>query len=310
MTTSAPSTRASRVWRTTLLVLVVAIIVVHVAAGWHFSNRIVDEGFRPAADVTLGDPSETTLDVELVTYPSPLGDMEAWLVAGSRNEWIIHVHGKGAALTEAIPLAESLAEAGYHQLIISYRNDPGQPADPSGFYHYGQTEWEDLEAAIAFAAGEGADSVAVVGYSTGAAIAVSHHLKTISPMLEALVLDSPNIDMEATIDYAAEQESLPFGLPIPPTVTALAKTLAGLRTSTNWRQIDYVERIERLGVPTLVFHGTADLTVPLETSRMAAAGSALVDLVEVDGAGHVGSREVNPAGYDQRVLAFLATAWR
>lgn len=75
--------------------------------------------------------------------------------------------------------------------------------------------------------------------------------------------------------------------------------------------LDYVRRLEGLSVPTLVFHGTDDVTVPIEVSRaMAEVRPQLIDVVEVEGGGHVASREATGTAYDQRVLAFLQAHWR
>lgn len=311
MTSMSSVSLAARLWRGLLLVLVVVVVVVHVAAGWVFASRVVDEGFTPPPGLDFGDPNATRLPVEEVSYPSPLGPIDAWFVPGTRSQWVVHIHGKGASLEEAVPAAEGLAAGGYPQLIVGYRNDPGQPMDPSGFYRYGTTEWADVAAAVEWATSRGADEVALFGYSTGGAIALSYLYREQDNPVRSLVLDSPNADMEATIDFAGSQEDLVAGIPLPFTVAEIAKTVAALRASINWESLDYVRRVDALTVPTLVFHGSDDLTVPLDTSRaIAEARPQLVELVVVDGAGHVGSRAVNPDSYDQRILAFLQANWR
>ncbi len=305
------SSLPSRLWRGLVLVLLIVVVVVHAAAGWMFSDRLVDEGFTPPADLRFGDPSVGEVVVEEVAYRSPVGEIAAWHVDGTRSQWVIHVHGKGASLEEAIPIAESLAADGYNQLIIGYRNDAGQPADPSGYYRYGFTEWEDLAAAVDWAETRGADQIAIVGYSTGAAIALSYHYKHPDAPVRSLVFESPNIDMGATVDFAASREELFPGIPLPVTITEIAKALTALRISVNWASIDYLRRIDGLSVPTLVFHGDGDLTVPIETSRrMAELRPQVVELVAVEGAGHVAVREASPVMHDQRLRNFLSDHWR
>lgn len=255
-----------------------------------------------------GDPQASGLDIEVVTYASDLGPMEAWQVDGSRSEWVIHVHGKGASPVEALRLMSALDRAGFHQLAITYRNDPGQPADPSGYYQYGREEWMDLAAAIDHAREQGATQVVVVGYSTGAAIALAYAYRT-SDDLAAIVLDAPNLDMSATVDHRAAVEEVAFGVAPPGTLIATAKMLAGLRASINWSAIDYVKRIGQLAVPTLIFHRTEDEWVPIASSREAAeARPEFVTLVEVDGAGHVESWNADPASYEARALDFIGDA--
>lgn len=254
------------------------------------------------------DPADSGLDIQVVSYSTDLGPMEAWLVDGSRSEWVIHVHGKGASPVEALRLMPAIDRAGFHQLAITYRNDPGQPPDPSGYYQYGREEWHDLASAIDYARSSGATDIVVVGYSTGGAIALAYAYRT-ADHVAALILDAPNLDMSATVDYKATQEEIAFGFGPPVTLTATAKMLAGLRASINWSALDYAKRIGQLTVPTLIFHGTADDWVPISTSReVAEARPQFVTLVEVSGAGHVESWSADPAAYEARVLDFLADA--
>ena len=257
------------------------------------------------------DPAVAGLDVEIIQYESPIGPMDAWFVDGNRSEWIIHVHGKGASPQEAIRLMRPLAAAGYNQLAITYRNDPGQPLGPTGVYQYGQTEYEDLKGAIQFALDRAATDVVLVGYSTGGAIATAYAYRSLAREVRGAVFDAPNLDMGKTVDYAAEQRSLPFGLPVPRTMVGLAKVLTALRLNVNWDNIDYVRRAGRLTVPVLVFHGTEDLTVPIDVSReFAAVRSEMVTLIEIPDAGHVSSWNADPIEYEERVLDFIAEITR
>ena len=256
-------------WRGFLVVLAAAVVIGHALGGWYYSGEIVDRVFTPPAEASetpeewlFATPDEAGLDVTEIQYDSPIGPMDAWVTDGTRSEWVVHVHGRSAGREEALRSMTFLDEAGYHQMAITYRNDPGQPV----------------------------------------AYAIRQPIGTIA----AMVFDSPNLDLEETVDFGASQERL-AGLPLPFTLTSTAKFFAALRTDINWRGFDYLDRSEALSMPVLIFHGTEDMTVPLDTSRrLAEARSDLVRLVVVEGAGHVESYNVDPASYRLQVLDFLA----
>jgi hypothetical protein len=244
---------------------------------------------------------------ETVQYDSELGPMDAWLVPGTESTWAIYVHGKGVDLREGLRILPTLHEAGMPVMLINYRNDAGQPEDPSGIYHYGQTEWRDLEGAVEFATDAGAERVVLVGASTGGAVISSFLLESdLAKSVDAVVLDSPNLDFGQVVDVEASERSLPgIGLPVPATLTWTAKTIAAVQLGISWDDLDYVSRADEFEVPILVIHGTNDGTVPIETSRrLAEARPDLVTLVETD-AGHVLSWNVGPAAYADAIENFL-----
>ena len=263
---------------------------------------------RLDANAFPSDPdSAFGLDYTDVTYTSPLGAMNAWRILATGDTWVIHVHGLGVTRAEALRLVGPLAISGYPQLVISYRNDEGQPADESGYFRFGITEWEDLAGAVNFAVDQGAAGVVLVGYSTGAAHIMSYLKHVPDNPVRALVFDSPNLDFEQTVDLGASQESLPLGLPLPPTLVWTAKRLASIRFGLDWDAINYLPDSANLTVPALVVHGTADDTVPYTSSEaFARSRPELVRLLLVPGAGHVRSWNVGPQPYERAVSDFLS----
>ena len=247
------------------------------------------------------------LDYTDVTYTSPLGDMNAWKILAPGDTWVIHVHGLGVTRAEALRLVGPLATSGYPQLVINYRNDEGEPADPTGYFRFGITEWEDLAGAVDYAVTQGAAGVVLVGYSTGAAHIMSYLKRMPENPVRALVLDSPNLDFEQTVDLGASQERLVLGLPLPGSLVWTAKRLASIRFNLDWEAINYLPEAANLSVPTLLVHGTADDTVPYRISEaFAQARPELVRLLLVPGAGHVRSWNVGPQPYERAVLDFLS----
>ncbi|MEN8113008.1 MAG: hypothetical protein ABFS21_01360, partial [Actinomycetota bacterium] len=156
-------------------------------------------------------------DFSTVQYDTELGPMEAWIVPAAGDRWAIFVHGKGVDLREGLRTLPSLHEAGMPTMLITYRNDIDQPQDPSGLYRYGQTEWRDLEDAIEFAQGEGAERFILIGDSTGAAVSMAFLEESdLAPLVDGVIFDSPNIDFGQVVDVEASRRSLPVvGLPIP-----------------------------------------------------------------------------------------------
>jgi hypothetical protein len=128
-----------------------------------------------------------------------------------------------------------------------------------------------------------------------------------SDAVVGVVLDAPNIDFGTTVDHNAAARTLPVvGLPVPPTLTWVAKTIGSLRFGVDWADIDYVSRAEELTVPILILHGTDDPSVPIGTSReLAGRRPDLVTLVEFEGAKHVQSWNLDPAKYTQSVVDFV-----
>jgi alpha-beta hydrolase superfamily lysophospholipase len=263
----------------------------------------VDSWFYP-------DDFATALGVETeeVIYQTTLGDMDAVFIPGTSNTWAVLVHGKDAIPRETMRLGGLMAEAGYPVLAISHRNDRGQPADPSGFHQYGVSEWEDLEAAVRYAEGQGAEQVLLGGLSTGGAMVLRflEHSDE-AARVSGVVLDSPNINFGATVTHVAARRKIPLiGLPVPSSLAWVAKTIGSWRLGVDWQEIDYVSRADQLDIPILIFHGTEDQSVPIETSRdLAAARPDLVTLVEFEGAEHVGSWNVDQARYEDELQLFL-----
>jgi pimeloyl-ACP methyl ester carboxylesterase len=254
------------------------------------------------------DPSDLSLAFENVQFESPLGLFDAWHIPAADDTWAIVIHGKGAERREGLRVLESLNDAGLPALIITYRNDAGQPADPSGYYRYGATEWVDVEGAVRYALSRGADDVILIGLSTGAANALAFFYESdLADRTVGAIFDAPNIDFGRTVDFGASQRSLPLiGLPLPQSLTTVAKWIASLRYDFDWSQHDFIDDAELIDFPILVFHGTEDSTVPIDVSeRLRDTRPDLVTLVTVEGAEHVQSWNADPPQYAATVQTFL-----
>ena len=254
------------------------------------------------------NPTDIGLAYDEVVFQSPIGDFDAWFVPAEGDTWAVVVHGKGAERREALRILESINSAGFPALIISYRNDPGQPGDPSGYYRYGATEWEEVEGAVRYALDHGARDVILVGLSTGAANALSFaYHSDLNQEVDGAIFDAPNIDFGRTVDFGASQRTLPvLGLQVPQSLTTVAKFIGSLRFDFDWSQADFIDDVDEINFPMLVFHGSDDSTVPIDvSSRLRDERPDLVTLVAVDGAEHVQSWNDDPVRYADAVVGFL-----
>jgi pimeloyl-ACP methyl ester carboxylesterase len=244
---------------------------------------------------------------EDVDIPCLDGACPAWFVPGEGPTWMVFVHGKGSTRTEGLRALGPAVDAGLPSLLISYRNDEGAPADPSGEYGYGDTEWRDLEAAVEFAVSGGAERVVLFGASMGGGIVAAFLERSDrADVVAGVVLDAPMLDLDATVDHGAAQRELPVIGALPDALTSTAEWIAGWRYGLDWAAVDHLPA-DWLTVPALVFHGTDDDTVPISiTDELASGRPDLVHAVRVEDAGHVRSWNVDPRAYERREAAFLA----
>ena len=204
------------------------------------------------------------IEYEEVEYEAPLGMQDAWRFDGDDDTWAIFVHGLRGQPADGLPLLPVLNDLGIPALFITYRNDKGQPQDPSGVHQYGLTEWQDLHAAVQYALSQpGAKDVVLIGLSMGGAIAVKFLYESpLASSVTGVVLDSPVMDFKALVELGARERNLP-GF-----VTATLKWLATLRFGVDWDAMGYSEsHADRLNAPILLIHGENDARVPIETSN-------------------------------------------
>ena len=288
--------------------------------GWHFSSVLL----LPAPDTnpaetallwpTGPDPAAVGLRFADVSVPGPLGDYPAWLVPADQNPanqnpatadtWVVTVHGRGGDRRESLRVLPTLHRLGHPVLVISYRNDVGAPPGPDGLYHLGDTEWADLAAAVRYARTRGARRVVLYGWSMGAAIIGAYLERAEQPLpVVAMVWDSPLVDWRATLRQQAALRRLPAVL------TRTAMQVTRWRIGIDFDRFDLIHSPPRLRPPTLLLHGAADTGVPPGPSRALAATARRLGwpmhYIEVPGAEHTATWNVDPPAYESAVAQFL-----
>lgn len=239
--------------------------------------------------VVYPDPSALDFPLEEVIIDAPIGVLPAWYSEGSGGTWVIGVHGLGAGRRDMLRMAQALGPpSDYHLLIPSYRNDIGAPVTDGQLALFGQTEWEDLAAAVDHARAEGAEHIVLHGQSMGGAIVLSYLLEADDTSdIVGVVLDAPAADFAEIIDLRSG-EALPVGGTVGDAILSIGRLVTSLRTGVDFEAIDYVERADGLAVPILLLHGTEDTIVPFEVGEaLADARPDLVEFVPIEDAGHV-----------------------
>jgi hypothetical protein len=249
-----------------------------------------------------GTPDDLGLAYEDVAIPSPAGELPAWSLPGDSDTWVIAVHGANGDREEALRALPTLVEAGLPTVVLRYRNDPGVPTDDD-LLRLGSAEWQEVEAAMAWAREQGAQRFVLYGWSMGGAIVMQALDRAEGrDLVDAVVLDGPVLDWTATLRLQAQDRGLP-------TVLAdVAAQVTEWRLSMEFDDFDWVARADEIAVPVLAFHGPDDTYVAWEPTRdVAAARPDVVTFVQVDGAGHTRSWNADPAAYADALQQFLET---
>lgn len=243
-----------------------------------------------------------------VVVDGPLGALPAWFVPGSDGLWAVLVHGNSLDRADTLRLLGVTAQAGLPSLVVSVRNDPGAPADPSGCVRYGDTEWADLEAAVRYALDRGAERVVLVGQSMGGGVVLTFlERSALRGAVAGAVLESPMVDFAGAVRHGASKQELPLGAPLPGTITATAMWLADVRFGVDWDALDHRPEAQDLTIPVLVIHGTADDTVPFsQATELEDAQPVLVTLLPITGADHLRSWNVASETVESAIGGFLA----
>ncbi|WP_225828215.1 alpha/beta hydrolase [Streptomyces naphthomycinicus] len=260
------------------------------------------DGVWLTPNLYVGNPGAALgLDHADVAMPGELGPLPAWFVPGHRDTWVIAVHGLGTTREQAMNVMTFLHGRRVPVLALAYRGDLGAPRSPDGLNHLGETEWRDVEAAIRHAVRHGARRVVLLGWSTGATMALraAEH-SAVRDRIAGLVLDSPVLSWPATLRALARARHTPQ--PLLPLAVRAAQGRAGLHPDRVAETADPA----RLRVPTLIVHGPDDQVAPWEYSRrLARLRPDLVALHTVPHAPHAAMWNADPGEYEERLRRFL-----
>ena len=262
-----------------------------------------------------GDPASALgLEYQEVEVDGLTGPLPCWLVpapGGTGGTWAILVHGRGATREEGLRALPVLQRVDATALVVSYATTAGLPGPPvTGRYHLGDTEWQDVEAAVLFAAEQGATEIVLVGWSMGGAIAMQLVSRSwTADRIRGLVLDAPVVDWRDVLQHHARINGVPG--PVGRLGQSVlshrsAWRLAGTEAPVDLDRLDWVTRAAELSHPVLIVHSDDDEFVPSGPSRrLADARPELVTFVSVPDARHTKEWNVDAAAWDAAVAGFL-----
>ncbi|MCU1556464.1 MAG: alpha/beta hydrolase [Microbacteriaceae bacterium] len=218
-----------------------------------------------------------------VLIETELGPAPAWLVPAEppSGRWVIQVHGRAVSREETLRAIPVFRDAGYTSLLISYRNDPDAPRSLDGRYGLGDTEWHDVDAALRFAADNGATDIVLMGWSMGGATVLQAVTRSdLAGLVRGIVLDSPVVDWVTALRYQGELRNLPN--PVRSAALVLignswARRLTGQLAPIDLPRLNFVRRSGELNLPILLMHSDDDGFVPSTASR--ALAEARPDIV-------------------------------
>ncbi len=241
-----------------------------------------------------------TLDIDI-----PGGTAPAWWIAPRDSDVVaVLVHGRGGSRDEMLRMASVLLPLGHGVLIPSYRGDGTAPDPEDGIGRFGADEWLDVAVAMMDPVIPSGARFVMVGNSQGGAL-VAHLLAKgdLADRVDAVVLDSPLIGLDATMVLQARLAGIPNPLVRP----VLESAYVFARTKDfNFASGEHVAFLAQQPRPILLFHGDGDTFVAVGPSeRLAAEDPAGVTYVRVPGVDHVRFWNNDPQAYAEAVTSFL-----
>jgi len=284
----------------TLLVLALLILILAlVVATWQLGvRRLISPPFARSS----ATPADYGLPYEDIRFAASDGlRLHGWFVpAPSPRGTIIFCHGHGGTPAPDLQYVPTFRAHGYSVFLFDFRAH-GQ--SEGRFTTLGYFERRDLLGAIAYLEKRGIARVGLLGFSMGAAVAMSTAPE--SPAVAAVVADCGF----AELWHAAARGALEAGVPhwLAGGIGWLIVLLASLRLRAPLWLADPIRHVGRISPRALlIIQGGHDVFVPTEAARrlFAAAGEPK-ELWLVFEARHRAIDRVDPDAYYARVLGFF-----
>lgn len=218
----------------------------------------------------------------------PSGDHCIVIVSGGGQNRVDPVVG-------TLDMTRDIVAKGYSVLLFDQRGRGESEGLARPLLHLQR----DIGAAIDFARGRGHSRVSVIGFSAGAAASL-----TAAEGIDALVLDNCFASVSEMIVTEAVLRGCPAFLAraFRPGLLLMTRIIHGQKF------VNPEDRIGEIDCPVLIIHGEVDEDVPVSNAYRLhhASRDSTSELWTVPNAGHCLAYRSNPAGYIDRITAFLS----
>ena len=240
----------------------------------------------PVTTIPLVSHDGAAFDAWLFDTPAPRG-------------FLLACHGYHGNRIQLLALSDALRNRGYAVMTLDLRGHGDRP----GWCTFGVRDRQDLDAMLRWRGLQPALAllpVGMLGWSLGGAIACQ--VAAQQPLVKALALDST---FSRLFPIAARVVNVRYHLPVIPFawITWAGVQLALGRTLST---LDPLRLAPKLRVPLLWIHGQQDQTVAVQQGEeLYAAWPGPKERWSDPRAGHVGTFELEPHDYVNRVAGFF-----
>jgi len=259
------------IWLGILLVLIVVLVGGMAAVSYYYRTPRVAH---------RRDPTALNIAFEEVCFPTDGGKTLYgwWIPSAGADRTLVLVHGWGRNVERVLPFVRELHPAGYNLIAFDARSHGSSDNDGTANMLKFSV---DIQAALDEAQRRGADpeALGVVGLSVGGAAALhaAAHDRRIRAVITVGAFAHPGDLMRAEL----REKGIP---------AILASAVCRYVEYSIGARLDIIapeQQIRGIEAPVLLVHGEDDVVVPVDHGRrLAAAGSANVELLVLPGRGH------------------------
>ena len=232
----------------------------------------------------------------------------AWMAQEDSSKWVIHVHGRKAAMGETLRNFKVFSERGYSQLTISHETDPEPFGLGSHQSYLGLTEWKQIEAAVDYAKKQGAKDIVLFGWSLGGMFIGQYLRKTNEPGIRAAIFDSPMFDIRNTLRVQAQMSG--YSTQFADEVCELIRNSKLLKflgyPAIDVDSLSLSKNTLESDLPMLVMYSSNDGYISWEDSPKFCELNSSAIAIQFSGARHCRLKNSNPDRYEQVIRDFIS----